>query len=222
MNIGRDNFDEIRYEYFRDSTVALEAFKGDALDWRTENSAKNWATAYDFPAVKDKRVVLEEFPNRASGRMQGFVLNTRREKFTDPRVRLALQLRVRLRGDEQAALLRPVPAHQQLFRRHRACVVRIARRQGARNPRNRARQGAGGRLHQAVQESRRRNARERAREPARGDAAVERGGLRDPQPRNSPTPRPASNSTSSFSPPIRIRSASCCSTSLRSSGLASP
>ena len=90
VNIGRDNFDELRYEYFRDSTVALEAFKGDALDWRTENSAKNWATAYDFPAVKEKRVVLEEFPNRASGRMQGFVLNTRREKFSDPRVRLAL------------------------------------------------------------------------------------------------------------------------------------
>ena len=90
VNVGRDNFDEIRFEYFRDSTVALEAFKGDALDWRSENSAKNWATAYDFPAVKDKRVVLEEFPNRASGRMQGFVLNTRREKFSDPRVRLAL------------------------------------------------------------------------------------------------------------------------------------
>jgi microcin C transport system substrate-binding protein len=90
VNIGRDNFDEIRYEYFRDSIVALEAFKGDALDWRTENSAKNWATAYDFPAVSNKRVVLEEFPNRASGRMQGFVLNTRREKFSDPRVRLAL------------------------------------------------------------------------------------------------------------------------------------
>ena len=90
VNVGRDNFDEVRYEYFRDSTVALEAFKGDALDWRTENSAKNWATAYDFPAVKDKRVVLEEFPNRATGRMQGFVLNTRREKFSDPRVRLAL------------------------------------------------------------------------------------------------------------------------------------
>ncbi len=87
VNVGRDNFDEIRYEYFRDATVALEAFKGDALDWRIGELAKNWATAYDFPAVKDKRVVLEEFPNRASGRMQGFVLNTRREKFNDPRVR---------------------------------------------------------------------------------------------------------------------------------------
>ena len=51
VNVGRNNFDELRYEYFRDSTVALEAFKGDQVDWRTENSAKNWATAYDFPAV---------------------------------------------------------------------------------------------------------------------------------------------------------------------------
>ena len=66
VNVGRDNFDEIRYEYFRDSTVALEAFKADQVDWRTENSAKDWATAYDFPAVREKRVVLEEFPIRNS------------------------------------------------------------------------------------------------------------------------------------------------------------
>jgi microcin C transport system substrate-binding protein len=90
VNVGRDNFGELRFEYFRDSTVALEAFKADALDWRTENSAKNWATAYDFPAIKDKRVLLEEFPLRSSGVMQAFVLNTRRDKFKDPRVRLAM------------------------------------------------------------------------------------------------------------------------------------
>ena len=90
VNIGRNNFDELRYEYFRDSTVALEAFKGDQVDWRTENSAKNWATAYDFPAVTEKRVLLEEFPNRSSGVMQAFALNIRRDKFRDPRVRRAL------------------------------------------------------------------------------------------------------------------------------------
>jgi len=90
VNIGRHNFGELRYEYFRDSTVALEAFKGDQVDWRTENSAKNWATAYDFPAVTEKRVLLEEFPNRSSGSMQAFALNIRREKFADPRVRRAL------------------------------------------------------------------------------------------------------------------------------------
>jgi microcin C transport system substrate-binding protein len=63
----RNNFDELRFEYFRDGTAALEAFKADAADWRIENSAKNWATAYDFPAVADKRVILEEFPNNNVG-----------------------------------------------------------------------------------------------------------------------------------------------------------
>ncbi|MFL5046314.1 MAG: extracellular solute-binding protein, partial [Xanthobacteraceae bacterium] len=89
VNIGRDNFDEIRFEYFRDSIVAIEAFKADVVDWRSENSAKNWATAYDFPAVNDKRVVKEEFPVRNVGVMQGFVLNTRRDKFKDARLRRA-------------------------------------------------------------------------------------------------------------------------------------
>jgi microcin C transport system substrate-binding protein len=89
VNIGRDNFDELRFEYFRDSIVALEAFKADHVDWRVENSAKNWATAYDFPAVRDKRVVLEEFPIRSSGIMQAFTFNTRRDKFKDPRLRRA-------------------------------------------------------------------------------------------------------------------------------------
>ncbi|HEY0224496.1 MAG TPA: extracellular solute-binding protein [Pseudolabrys sp.] len=87
--IGTRNFQQIRFEYFRDSTVALEAFKGDQVDWRTENSAKNWATSYDFPAVRDKRVLLEEFPVRNFGSMQAFAFNIRRDKFKDPRVRRA-------------------------------------------------------------------------------------------------------------------------------------
>jgi microcin C transport system substrate-binding protein len=69
--------------------VALEAFKADQVDWRTENSAKNWATAYDFPAVQDKRVVLEEFDIRNVGMMQAFVFNIRRDKFKDARLRRA-------------------------------------------------------------------------------------------------------------------------------------
>jgi microcin C transport system substrate-binding protein len=89
VNIGRDNFDELRYEYFRDSTVAIEAFKTNTVDWRSENSAKNWATAYDFAAVNEKRVILEEFPIANVGIMQGFTFNIRRAKFQDPRVRLA-------------------------------------------------------------------------------------------------------------------------------------
>ncbi len=89
VNIGRDNFDEVRYEYFRDSTVALEGFKADTTDWRTENSAKNWATAYDFPAVQDKRVVLEQFPILSRGVMQCFAFNARLEKFKNPLLRRA-------------------------------------------------------------------------------------------------------------------------------------
>jgi microcin C transport system substrate-binding protein len=89
VNVGKNNFDELHYEYYRDETVLVEAFKGDRFDWRTENSAKNWATAYDFPAQKDGRVILESFPERGSGVMVGFVFNMRDPKFQDPRVRLA-------------------------------------------------------------------------------------------------------------------------------------
>ncbi|MFO1096808.1 MAG: extracellular solute-binding protein [Xanthobacteraceae bacterium] len=89
VNVGRDNFNEIRFEYFRDTTIALEAFKADHMDWRVEPSAKNWATVYDFPAVQDKRVVLEEFPVRHLGFMQAFAFNIRRDKFKDSRVRRA-------------------------------------------------------------------------------------------------------------------------------------
>jgi microcin C transport system substrate-binding protein len=89
VQIGQNNFDEMRFEFFRDNLVALEAFKADQADWITENSAKQWATAYDFPAVAEKRVVKEEFPINDSGRMQGFVLNLRRERFKDARLRRA-------------------------------------------------------------------------------------------------------------------------------------
>jgi microcin C transport system substrate-binding protein len=90
--IGQNNFDELRLEYFRDTTVALEAFKADRVDWRSENSAKNWAVAYDFPAVREGRVIKEEFPDRARGIMQAFVFNIRRDKFAEPRLRHAFDL----------------------------------------------------------------------------------------------------------------------------------
>lgn len=92
VRVGTNNFDEIRYDSYRDSAVLLEAFKGDQYDWRQENIAKNWATAYDFPAVKEGRVIKEAFPNKASGVMQAFVPNLRLDKFKDERVRRALNL----------------------------------------------------------------------------------------------------------------------------------
>jgi microcin C transport system substrate-binding protein len=89
VRIGQNNIDELRFEFFRDNAVALEAFKADQADWIAENSAKQWATAYDFPAIAEKRVVKEEFPIRNSGAMQAFVLNLRRDVFKDARVRRA-------------------------------------------------------------------------------------------------------------------------------------
>jgi microcin C transport system substrate-binding protein len=89
VNVGSFNFAELRFDYFRDSDVEFEAFKAGAIDWRTENAAKNWATGYDFPAVLDKQVLREEFPIRNMGVMQAFAFNLRRGKFRDARVRRA-------------------------------------------------------------------------------------------------------------------------------------
>jgi microcin C transport system substrate-binding protein len=88
-HVGMHNFDEIHYEYYRDLQILLEAFKGDQIDFRNENSAKNWATGYDFPAVKDGRVIREEMPDQSRCVMQGFVFNTRLPKYQDARVRRA-------------------------------------------------------------------------------------------------------------------------------------
>jgi len=93
VNAGRNNFGTVRYEYFRDGTVLVEALKGDLYDFRVENIARNWATAYDdFPAVKDGRLIKEAFPDKGTGIMQAFVFNTRKDKFKDPRVRRAFNL----------------------------------------------------------------------------------------------------------------------------------
>ena len=90
--IGQNNFDEIRYEFFRDTTVQFEAFKGGQLDWWIENTARRWATGYDIPAVAEGRIVKELFENpyRDSGILFGFVPNLRQERFRDPLVRRAL------------------------------------------------------------------------------------------------------------------------------------
>ena len=87
---GTGNFDAMRYEYFRDSTVALEAFKAGQIDFRTENIAKEWATAYDFPAVQRGLVKRDEIPHELPTGMQGFAMNLRRPLFQDARVRRAL------------------------------------------------------------------------------------------------------------------------------------
>ena len=92
VNRGRWNFDTIRYEYFRDRTAALEAFKAGAYDFREEFTSKVWATEYNFPAIRQGKVKKEVVPDETPSGTQGFFINTRREQFQDPRVRKALGL----------------------------------------------------------------------------------------------------------------------------------
>ncbi len=182
VNIGRDNFDELRFEYFRDSTVAIEAFKADHVDWRTENSAKNWAMAYDFPAVKDKRVLLEEFPQRNRGIMQAFAFNARRDKFKDARLRRAFnyaydfeemnkqiffgqykRIKSYFEGTELASSGLPQGQELEILEKVRDKVPPEV-------------------FTTPYVPSRRRQPREGARQSARGDAAAARGRIRGAQP----------------------------------------
>jgi microcin C transport system substrate-binding protein len=92
VNRGQWNFDEIRFDYYRDETVAFESFKAGALDYHQETSAKNWATAYDFAAVRNGWVIRQEVPIKSAQSMQCFVFNLRRPQFQDRRVRQAFNL----------------------------------------------------------------------------------------------------------------------------------
>ena len=90
INKGRYNFDKIAYEYFADSNVLLEAFFADQFDFRQENTAKLWATAYTAPAVKDGRIVKKTIEHELPQGFQGFIYNIRRPVFKDRAVREAL------------------------------------------------------------------------------------------------------------------------------------
>lgn len=92
VNVGQNNFAAMTYTYFGDRDVEFEAFRAGNIDYWYENLAARWATAYDFPAIKDGRVIREEIENpfRATGVMQALVPNMRRDKFKDERVREAL------------------------------------------------------------------------------------------------------------------------------------
>lgn len=90
LNRGRHNFDEIRFEYYRDATALFESFKKGLVHFRIEDDPGHWAVAYDFPAVRDGRVIREELPLGDPAGMSGLVFNTRRPIFADARVRRAL------------------------------------------------------------------------------------------------------------------------------------
>jgi microcin C transport system substrate-binding protein len=87
---GRFNFDRIRYDYYSDETVSLEAFKSGDYDYRLESSAKNWATAYSGDRFTNGQITTEAIEHQRPAGMQAFIFNTRRDKFSDPKVREAI------------------------------------------------------------------------------------------------------------------------------------
>ncbi len=87
---GQNNFDTLRFEYYRDRDVAFEGFSAKSYLFREEFTSKYWATRYDFPAIKDGRVKQDTIPDDTPSGAQGWFINTRREKFKDRRVREAL------------------------------------------------------------------------------------------------------------------------------------
>src|SRR4029453_18708529 len=101
VNRGRGNFDKIRFEYFRDRTAAMEAFKAGAYDFREEFTSKVWATEYDFPAMRAGKIKKETLPDETPSGTQGFFLNTRLEKLKDSRGRQGLHLAFHFGGDNR-------------------------------------------------------------------------------------------------------------------------
>jgi microcin C transport system substrate-binding protein len=90
VNVGQNNFDILRYEYYRDRDVAFEGFTGKNYLFREEHTSRIWATRYDFPAIKDGRVKKDMLPDDTPSGSQGWYMNTRRAKFKDRRLREAL------------------------------------------------------------------------------------------------------------------------------------
>jgi microcin C transport system substrate-binding protein len=92
VQVGQNNFDRVRWEYFRDRTVAFEAFKNGTLNYHEEYTSRFWATNYDFPAVREGRVKRDEIPNDMPAPIQGWYFNQRRDAFKDLRIREAIGL----------------------------------------------------------------------------------------------------------------------------------
>lgn len=92
VNVGTNNFDRVRWEYFRDRQVAFEGFKSGVITFQEEFTSRIWATGYDFPALKEGKVKKESLPRTEPVASQGWIYNLRREKFADPRIREALGL----------------------------------------------------------------------------------------------------------------------------------
>src|SRR5690606_25554710 len=92
VNRGLNHFERLRIEFFRDRQAGFEAFKKGDIHFRQEFTSLVWATEYDFPAIREAKVIKREFPGELRPSMQAWALNQRRPRFQDPRVRRAISM----------------------------------------------------------------------------------------------------------------------------------
>jgi microcin C transport system substrate-binding protein len=92
VNVGRFNFDRMTYDYYRDNSILIEAFKGQKYDFRQENIARNWANSYNIDAIKNSEIIKKEIKNNLPVAIQAFIFNLRKEKFQNIALRKALNI----------------------------------------------------------------------------------------------------------------------------------
>ncbi len=165
FNIGQNNFQTLRYEYFRDTTAEFEGFKGDEFDWWDENLALRWQNDYTFPAVKDGRVIKELFENpyRSSGVMVGFVPNLRKPLFQNEALREAMLYAFDFEELDKLRFFGQYDRINSYLLRHRVRLLRPAAGTGARDPEPGEGPGAAERLHHRVHEPGQRRSDQAAR-----------------------------------------------------------
>jgi microcin C transport system substrate-binding protein len=146
---GRFNFDQIRYDYYSDDTVALEGFKAGNFDFRAEYSAKNWATAYSGDKFESGTIHTDEVEHQRPAGMQAFVMNTRKPVFSDPQVREALAYAFDFRWANKNLFFDQY-SRTSSFRKQRTGFRRPAGRTGTGNPRAVPRQAARRRVQRGL------------------------------------------------------------------------
>ena len=121
VNRGLYNFDEIRYDYYRDAGSMFEAFKSGLVQLRDEDDPTRWTEGYDFPALRDGRVVKEELPLETAGRNVGARLQHAAPAVRRPARARGADQAVRFRMGQPHALSRPIRAHAKAISRARIC-----------------------------------------------------------------------------------------------------
>ena len=210
VNKGQFNFDEIRFDYYRDAGSMFEAFKAGAIDARPEDDPTRWTEGYNIPPVRDGRIVKEEFPVEDPAGMSALVFNTRRPLFADqPRAPGADQA-VRFRMDQPHALSRPICAHRKLLRALGALLAWARRRRAGEGAARALRKRGEAQDHgRHLRLSGQRRVRRKPRGTQRGAGAARRGRLPAGQGQAARPDRRA-RSASRSSPPPEPRNG-CCS-----------